>query len=400
MRPSPFSDAFFAELSRSTVDLTAAETLPPACYTDADFYEFEKEALFSREWLCLGRAEWAPQPGDYFTTSIVGEPILIVRRADGQLGALSPVCQHRAAIVAEGRGHADAFVCPYHKWAYDLDGALAAAPGMDRTCGFETGRVRLPPLKLEVWMGFVFVNFDLAAAPLAPRLAAVSAVIGAWDMAAARGPLPDKADPSPFNWKVMLENNNDGYHANKLHRGPLHDFVPSELAWFPDLPADTGGYYRFNGTLHPDASFNPTQKALMPLFPGLSDEQRARVMFANIPPTLSLGFTCDLIMYFILRPNGPQSHEMDFGLLFAPGAMDRPDFGLKLAAINAAMGEITVQDLHVDTLIQVGLRSRFAKRGRYSWQEGAQRLLNGWLVPRYQAAWARAKARVGALAAE
>jgi hypothetical protein len=143
-----------------------------------------------------------------------------------------------------------------------------------------------------------------------------------------------------------------------------------------------------------------TQKAIMPIFPGLTDEERHRVVFANVPPTLSLGFTCDLIMYFILRPDGPETHEMDFGLLFAPGAMAEPGFEQRLALIRQAMAAITVQDLHVDELIQVGLRSRFATRGRYSWQEGAQRLLNCWLVPRYQSAWARIKETAGrALAA-
>jgi Ring hydroxylating alpha subunit (catalytic domain) len=125
----------------------------------------------------------------------------------------------------------------------------------------------------------------------------------------------------------------------------------------------------------------------MPIFAGLTEEERGRVVFANVPPTLSLGFTSDLIMYFILRPDGPESHEMDFGLLFAPGAMDEPGFADRLATINQVMAEITVQDLHVDEKVQIGLRSRFATRGRYSWQEGAQRLLNCWLVPRYQAAW-------------
>jgi len=80
---------------------------------------------------------------------------------------------------------------------------------------------------------------------------------------------------------------------------------------------------------------------------------------------------------------------MDFGLLFAPGAMDQPEFSDRLEAINHVMAAITVQDLHVDERVQVGLRSRFATRSRYSWQEGAQRLLNCWLVPRYQAAWER-----------
>jgi phenylpropionate dioxygenase-like ring-hydroxylating dioxygenase large terminal subunit len=393
MTDTLLSDAFFEGLDSSTADLAHARTLPPACYTDPGFYAFEKEAIFSREWLCVGREAWAPAPGDYFTTRVVGEPLVIVRGHDGALRALSAVCRHRAMLVAEGRGRAGTLVCPYHKWSYALDGRLIGAPAMERSCNFKPADIRLPMMKLEVWMGFVFINFDAEAAPLSPRLAAIEQVIGHWDLASAEGPAPGPGERYACNWKVMLENNNDGYHANKLHKGPLHDFVPSELAWFPELPSDTGGYYRFNGTLHSDASFNATQKALMPIFPGLTAEERGRVMFANAPPTLSLGFTCDLIMYFILRPDGPDSHEMDFGLLFAPGAMAAPGFEQKLAAIQQTMAAITVQDIHVDTAIQVGLRSRFAPRGRYSWQEGAQLQLNRWLAPRYKAGWARMKQR-------
>ena len=65
----------------------------------------------------------------------------------------------------------------------------------------------------------------------------------------------------------MFENNNDGYHANKLHQGPLHDFVPSELRIVSGHAGGQAGFLRFNGTLHPDASFNPTQRAMLPVFP-------------------------------------------------------------------------------------------------------------------------------------
>jgi len=387
MRGTIFTDAFFSGLDSSTADVSLAETLPPACYTDPDFYEFEKDALFHREWLCVGRQSWAASPGDYFTTQVVDEPIVVVRDNQNRLRALSAVCRHRAMLVAEGRGNVKAFVCPYHRWTYGLDGRLLGAPSMEKTCNFDKADIRLPEFAVEVWQGFIFINFDAKAAPLAPRLRAVTQAIENWGTEDADGPRPEKPFRFDFNWKVMLENNNDGYHANKLHQGHLHDFVPSALATFPVLPPETAGYYRFNGTLHPDASFNVTQKALLPIFAKLTGEERSRVVFANIPPTLSLGFTSDLIMYFILRPDGPQSHEMDFGLLFAPGAMKDPGFSYKLEAINNAMTAITLQDLHVDKLVQAGLRSRFAIRGRYSWQEGAQRQLNCWLVPRYQTAW-------------
>src|SRR5260221_14687450 len=110
---------------------------------------------------------------------------------------------------------------------------------MDKTLNFDKSRIRLPQFKVEVWLGFVFINFDRDAPALGPRLTAVADAAANWDIAHTEGPRPDKATRYPFNWKVMFENNNDGYHANRLHKGPLHDFVPSSLASFPQLPADT-----------------------------------------------------------------------------------------------------------------------------------------------------------------
>ncbi len=380
---------FIDSLASSTLDIEEAVTLPPECYTDAGFYEFEKEALYSQEWLCVGRENWAAKPGDFFTTRIIGEPIIVARDMGGTLRAMSSVCQHRAMLVAEGHGNARGFVCPYHHWSYGLDGQLVGAPAMGRTCNFDSKKVSLPTFKLEIWQGFVFINFDKDAAPLGPRLLAVDAAIAGFDLSNAEGERPGPARHFPWNWKVMFENNNDGYHANKLHHGPLHDFVPSHLAEFPDADPADAGYLRFNGTTHPDASFNATQKALLPLFTGLSQIDRNRMTFANIPPTLSLVMMSDMVIYLILRPDGPESLEQDTGLLFAPGAMKDPGFQHKLDMNMTAAGAIMAQDFHVDALVQQGLRSRFAPRGRYSWQEGAQTQFNRWLVQRYVAAHER-----------
>ena len=70
-------------------------------------------------------------------------------------------------LVAEGRGNARGFVCPYHHWTYALDGCLINAPAMNKTRDFDKSSVRLPALAVEVWLGFIFVNFDHAAVPLA-----------------------------------------------------------------------------------------------------------------------------------------------------------------------------------------------------------------------------------------
>ncbi|ASG23916.1 aromatic ring-hydroxylating oxygenase subunit alpha [Nitrospirillum viridazoti] len=392
MKHSFLNDAFFSGLDSSALGVEAAETLPPLCYTDREFYEFEKEALFNHEWLCVGRESWVKETGDYFTTSIIDEPIVVARGRDGVIRAMSSVCQHRAMLVAEGQGNTRAFLCPYHHWSYGLDGQLIGAPAMEKTCNFDKKDIKLPQFKVEVWHGFIFVNFDLDAPALAPRLAALEGVMAPYSMATLNGPAPDRDIKFPWNWKVMFENNNDGYHANRLHGGALHDFVPSRLAAFPDdLPADTAGYYRTNGTLHADASFNPTQKAILPVFPALGEAERNRMLFVNVPPTLSLVITSDMIIYLILRADGAETHLMDQGYLVAPGAMEDPLFDDKLAMNKHSTAAIIAQDLHVDEMVQVGLRSRHAIRGRYSWQEQAQREFNGWLVRRYQDTWARVK---------
>ncbi len=390
MPPDILTDAFFEGLESSLGGLDVAETLPPACYTDATFYEFEKEALFNHEWLCVGREDWVKEPGDYFTTRIIGEPIVVARARDGAVRAMSSVCQHRAMLVAEGKGNTRGFVCPYHHWVYGLDGRLVNAPAMERTCGFDKKSVRLPEFRLETWLGFLFINFDPHAKQLAPRLARVAEAIGGYDLASAES-ATTMTGQFAWNWKVMFENNNDGYHASKLHQGPLHDFVPSELATFPEADPADAGFLRFNGTLHPDASFNPTQRAVLPVFPKLTAEDRGRMTFANVPPTLSLVLTSDLVIYLILRATGPETMEQDTGVLVAPGASEDPAFPHRLEMIMTSAGKIIAQDMHVDSLVQVGLRSRFAVRGRYSWQEGAQGQFNHWLVPRYRAAWAAMK---------
>ncbi|MEO0410494.1 MAG: aromatic ring-hydroxylating dioxygenase subunit alpha [Pseudomonadota bacterium] len=379
--------AFFDDLSSSVGDINKAETLPPECYVDPDFYDFEKKTIFAKEWLCVGRTDWVKEPGDFFNTIIADEPIVVAKGRDGVIRAMSSVCQHRAMLVSEGKGNTRAFVCPYHHWTYGLDGELVSAPAMSKACDFHKKDHSLPTFKVEMWQGFIFVNLDNDAAPLSPRLTALDEIVERYDMADGEEVEYTPAYDFAWNWKVMFENNNDGYHASRLHQGPLHDFVPSEKAWFPELPDDTAGYYRTNQTLHQDASFNATQKAILPVFPRLTEEDRGRMVFANIPPTLSLVLYADSIIYLIVRATGPERNEMDVGVLAAKGASKMEGFAQRLAMSGAAAGEIMAQDQHVDELVQVGLRSRYAKRGRYSWQEGAQVALNEWLVERYRAGW-------------
>ena len=314
MKRFVLDDAFFRSLDSSACDVNEAETLPPEIYISEEFFEFEKEAVFNHEWLCVARESWIPNPGDFYTSIHIGEPIVVVRGKDGAINAMSTVCQHRGMLVAEGHGNARNLICPYHHWTYSLEGDLVSAPAMNKARGFDPSCIKLPRFKVETWNGFIFVNFDLDAPPLSPRLTVLTDALANFRLETAEGPIPDPPTKFPWNWKVMMENNNDGYHANKLHAGPLHDVVPSHLSVFPELPADTAGYFRFNGTRHKDASFNPLHKSLMPVFPALTEEERNRFLFGQVPPTLSLVVRPDQLTYMILHAVSAKRADDDAGL--------------------------------------------------------------------------------------
>ena len=394
MQAAEFNDAFFDGMESSIVDVDEAQMLPPACYTDPKFFEFEKEAVFFKEWLCVGRESWVQNPGEYFAADQAGEPIIIVRQHDGSIKALSSVCQHRAMLVAEGRGKARTFLCPYHHWSYGLDGALLGAPAMERACGFDVKQVRLPEIRVELWLGFIFINFDPDAEPLTPRLAAVTEVLKNYRAEIAEeSEYPGEPSKEYWNWKVRFENSNDGYHANRLHAGPVHNIVPSALASFPELPANTAGYFRYNQSLHMDAAFNPTLKAVLPVFPGLTEEERHRMLFINIPPSLFIVGRSETLTYNIFFVHGPEEMSSQRGWMVPPGVKSQPLFKERLQMNVDGSKPIFEQDRHVDELVQVGLRSRFATRGRYSWQEKSQQEFNRWLVERYRKHWSAQKGK-------
>ncbi len=88
--------------------------MPAAFYTDPQVLEVEQRELFRSEWVCVGRIEELSKPGDFITLTLGGEPVLVTRDEAGALHALSNVCRHRGAVIAQGKGNARFHACPYH----------------------------------------------------------------------------------------------------------------------------------------------------------------------------------------------------------------------------------------------------------------------------------------------
>ena len=339
-----------------------------------------------REWLAVGRAERIPASGDWFTVDLMDEPIIVVRDKEGSVRAMSAVCQHRAMQVCEGEGNSSTFKCPYPHWIYGQDGRLLGSPAMERTADFDKAEYGLPPLAVEEWQGFIFVNFDTAAAPLAPTLERYEPYLQNFDLADAVCPGTFTLTDLPWNWKVMFENFNDGYHANRLHQY-LQDFCPSDMSAFPvPWDDDSGVIFRTGGYTHIDGGFNATHRVIMDVFPKLTDEERTQSTFALIPPVLCLGTAPDQCFFFLIRPTGPETIDVEIGYIFHPSALDDPLFEEKLALSDAGVQVFVQQDQDATTKVQKGLRSRYAPRGRYSWQEESHVQFNRWLAKRYRAA--------------
>ncbi|MBT5137714.1 MAG: aromatic ring-hydroxylating dioxygenase subunit alpha [Acidimicrobiaceae bacterium] len=383
---SELNAELLASLEASISDVSAAYTLPPSLYTSPEVLGAEKEALFMREWLAVGRAERIPNSGDWFTVDIMDEPIVVVRDKDGSVRAMSAVCQHRAMQVCEGEGNSSTFKCPYHHWIYGQDGRLLGSPAMERTDDFDKADYRLPLLAVEEWQGFIFINFDNAAAPLGPTLGRYEPFLENFDLADAICPGTFTLENLPWNWKVMFENFNDGYHANRLHQY-VQDFCPSDMSAFPvPWDDDSGVIFRTAGYTHIDGGFNATHRVIMDVFPRLTEEERTRSTFALIPPVLCLGTAPDQCFFFLIRPTGPETIDVEIGYIFHPSTLDDPLFEEKLALSDAGVQVFVQQDQDATTKVQKGLRSRYAPRGRYSWQEESHVQFNRWLAKRYRAA--------------
>ncbi|MEU6644408.1 SRPBCC family protein [Saccharomonospora sp. NPDC046836] len=149
----------------------------PVSYEDSisqEFFDAEREAVFRRSWLKVGRVEQLPRTGAYFTRDLPGlGSIVVVRQADDSIAALHNVCAHRGNKVVwqehpaqETKGFCREFSCKYHGWRYGLDGKVKHVTNSDQFFDLDMSTLRMPQLHCDVWAGFIFVNFAEDAEPL------------------------------------------------------------------------------------------------------------------------------------------------------------------------------------------------------------------------------------------
>ena len=193
--------------------------LPKEAYLSRDFAALEAQRMWPRTWQVACRLEEIAKPGDFVTYDILDESIIVVRTGVDELKAFFNVCQHRGRRLTEGCGRTNAFMCRYHGWTWKLDGSVAKIMSQEDWQGCpDTSNedFRLKEVRVATWGGFVFVNMDPHAEPLAAYLDPMPSYIDCFEFEKLRYRWY-KSVRLPCNWKVALEAFNEGYHVAATH---------------------------------------------------------------------------------------------------------------------------------------------------------------------------------------
>ena len=192
-------------------------------YWSREFMNREWDAIWTKAWLIGGLAEQVREPGDLFTYVIGRESILVTRGEDRRIRAFYNVCPHRGKqLVEEEQGHAKRIACTYHGWRFKPDGELTFVPcGEDFVGGNPCGKVNLAQVRCEVFAGFVWVNLDPGAPPLAEHLGPIAAQVECYQMEQMRRTHWVTLD-GDFNWKCVQDNFNESYHLPFVHPGTAY----------------------------------------------------------------------------------------------------------------------------------------------------------------------------------
>jgi phenylpropionate dioxygenase-like ring-hydroxylating dioxygenase large terminal subunit len=368
----------------------------PISYEDSispEFYELERKAIFERSWLNVGRVEQLSRNGSYFTKDIAvaNTSLIIVRGLDGEVRAFHNICRHRGNKLVwqdypreEVTGSARQFVCKYHGWKYDLDGACVFAQQEGEFFDFDKADFGLVPVHCDVWAGFIFVNLDRE-----PRQSLLEFL----------GPMITEMEGYPFdqmtqrfyyrapvgaNWKIFMDAFQEFYHAPVLHYGqaPKAFSEPWRQAGFFAPHYQIDGPHRLVSTagIHPWALSPEMLKPMEIITESGLQGPWEKPELGEMPPGLNPG-GCDpwgldsfqLFPNFVLLiwtqgwyltyhywPTSQRSHIFEGTLYFVPAKNAKQRIAHEMAALS--FKEFGLQDGNTLEATQMMLESRAVDR--------------------------------------
>ncbi|PLR81177.1 2Fe-2S ferredoxin [Bacillus canaveralius] len=305
-------------------------TLKGELYTSPEIFDLEKKNIFAKSWLFVGYEYEAAEPGQYITTKVEGENILIIRGKDRVLRAFLNVCRHRGAtLCGDLSGKTGIIRCPYHSWSYGLDGSLLGVPKSSE-CREElinNENYGLEKVHVQTWHGMIWLNLSENPLPAEQQLDTQIMnrfgeleTFARYEIQKLRVAHRKEYDVKA-NWKIIVENFQECYHCSAIH--------PELTAALPEFKSgvgtqnSVGAGANFNDDLE---AFSITGKGSRPMLKGLLPEDDRLYYGMTIIPHVFINLTPDHVITHRIIPISTDRSIVICDWLFDPEEMAKPNF--------------------------------------------------------------------------
>jgi choline monooxygenase len=392
-RPIPAAEFLREETYAATrLPVDAASTLIPDAYTSPEFHALERDAIFARSWVPVCVTAELSEPGNYVLVEVAGRSLIVCRNRAGELRAHHNVCRHRGTrLVEEGPGRVERFFqCPYHAWAYDLDGACLGTPlftpeagiPADQQAVFDMAGVRsfdkadysLYPVRVESWGLLVFVCLDPGAPSLADELGDLPERLAGHRLDEHRV-LRRVEYEIAANWKLVGENFMEYYHLPWVHPGLVKvSPMKAHHRW------QGAGMYVGFCTSPIAANTEGGGWQGLPALSTLSDDDAVSARFAWVFPNVALNVLPNHAFVMLARPTAPDRTAEVTYLLSHPESIERSGDALEaeVDALLAFWDEVNREDIAIVERVQAGVSDPTYTGGRmcYRFEEPVHRFQN------------------------
>jgi len=279
-----------------------SDLLPSWTYLSDDFLQLEIKELFQKNWMCAGHISELQTPNSYLTFDGFGERILILRNQDGELRAFHNVCRHRGAPLLEGKGDQCPMMlsCRFHGWTYDRNGKCIAIPAENTFPDICKDEKSLISVELELWLGFIFIRIISGGPSIADQLAPVAHLIKPYQTEKML-PLHGSAyrEIRPYNWKVIHDIDNEGYHVpvghpslqqlyGKSYKDTTVEGIPVSYAEINQRRAKIWSVARYQD--------------LLPSFEHLPEQNQRLWLYIGVYPNMVIGLYPESIEFYMTLP--------------------------------------------------------------------------------------------------
>ncbi|MEO1444815.1 MAG: aromatic ring-hydroxylating dioxygenase subunit alpha [Cyanobacteria bacterium J06635_11] len=283
-------------------------------FTDPGIFARELSGIFDSDWVMVGRAGSIPNPGDYFTAFLGQRPIIIIRQQDGSIRALANYCLHRYVQLLEGSGTTKCIVCPYHCWAYDLDGSLINVTDKTGFCAKDIEDKTLETLAIEEYLGYVFVSLRPDLSSVAERLKHLTGIFENFELADYEDRHVVHEENWNANWKLIYQNFIESYHTTYTHKRSIGPANPTYAVEYGPM-----GDPHF--TIHSNSYIAEYQPDIYN--PRLAPDEHRRFYVAGVFPNGLIAIEPNFVWWMALEPKSANQTNARWGVSFSHHAMKK-----------------------------------------------------------------------------